>query len=101
MPSQNQQDVGVISRGDEGENAVTNLANKTLPDSEIKTRNNKILTKGVIDRCQEILKSQYKMRDGFWIAYLAKTKKENLFKYYKMEATTGLLQVISTVPKMK
>ena len=87
MPSQNHQDVGEISSGDEEENVVTNLENKRLPDSETKTRNNKMLTEGVIDRCQEILKSQYKMRYG----YLAKTKKENLFKYYIMEATTGLL----------
>ena len=87
MPSQNQQDVGEISSGDEEENVVTNLENKRLPDSETKTRNNKMLTEGVIDRCQKILKSQYKMRYG----YLAKTKKENLLKYYIMEAITGLL----------
>ena len=31
------------------------------------------------------------IKDGFWVAYLAKTKKENLFKYYIVEATTGLL----------
>ena len=91
MPSQNQHDVVEISRGDKEENVVTNLENKRLPDSETKTRNNKMLTEGVIDRCQEILKNQYKMRYGFWIAYLAKTKKENLLKYYMMEATTGLL----------
>ena len=91
MPSQNQHDVVEISRGDKEENVVTNLENKRLPDSETKTRNNKMLTEGVIDRCQEILKNQYKMRYGFWIAYLAKTKKENLLKYYMMEANTGLL----------
>ena len=44
MPSQNQQDVGEISSGDEEENVVTNLENKRLPDSETKTRNNKMLT---------------------------------------------------------
>ena len=97
MPSQNQQDVVEISSGDEEENVVTSLENKRLPDSEAKTRNNKMLTERVIDRCQEILKSQFKMRYGFWIAYLE--KKENLFKYYIMEATTGLLQVISLYQK--
>ena len=65
MPSQNQQDVGEISSGDEEEHVVTSLENKRLPDSETKTRNNKLLTEGVNDRCQEILKSQYKMRYGF------------------------------------
>ena len=89
MPSQNQQDVVEISSGDEEENVVTSLENKRLPDSEAKTRNKKMLTERVIDRCQEILKSQFKMRYDLWIAYLA--KKENLFKYYIMEATTGLL----------
>ena len=65
MPGQNQQDVGEISSGDEEEHVVISLENKRLPDSETKTRNNKLLTEGVNDRCQEILKSQYKMRYGF------------------------------------
>ena len=41
----------LISCGDEEENAVTNWENKRLPDSETKTRNKKMLTEGVIDKC--------------------------------------------------
>ena len=74
MPSQNQQDIGEISSGDEEENLVTNLENNRLSDPETKTRN-KILSEGITDRCQEILKSQYKMRYSFWIVYFAKTKR--------------------------
>ena len=91
LSSQNQQDVVEISSGDEEENEVTNLENKRLPDSETKTRNNKMQTEVVIERCQQILKNQYKICYGFWITYLTKTKKENLLKYYTIEGTAGLL----------
>ena len=91
LPSQSQHDVVEISNGEEEENEATKWKNKRLPDLETKTRSNKMLTEAVIDRFQQILKSQYKMRYGFWITYLAKTEKENLFKYYIMKATTELL----------
>ena len=62
LPSKNQQDVVEISCGDEEENVVTNFENKCLQDSEIEAiRNSKMLTEVVITRCQQILKSQYKM----------------------------------------
>ena len=54
LPSQNQQDVLEISSGDEEENVVKNLENKRLPDSETKTRNNKIRTEVVTDRCPKL-----------------------------------------------
>ena len=62
LPSQNQQDVIKISRGDEEKNSVTNLENKCLPDLQNEAvRNNKILKEAVNDGCQQILKSNYKM----------------------------------------
>ena len=69
-----------------------------MPGSETKTRNDKILTEVAINRCQQVLNSQYKpehVRHGFWIAYLAKTKKQNLFKYCIMKATTWV--VVSSI----
>ena len=75
LPCQNQQDVAEISKRDKEENVGTNLEDKRLPFSETKTRSNKMLTEAVIDRCQQILKSKYKMRYAFWIAYFAKTRK--------------------------
>ena len=65
LPSENNQDVVVISSGDKEANVVTNFENKSLPDPEIETRkNNEMLTDVSSGRCQRIRKSQSKMSCG-------------------------------------
>ena len=64
LPYENHQDVVEISRGDEEANVVANLE-KNLTDSETEIiKNNKMPADVVIHRCQQILKSEYKMRCG-------------------------------------
>ena len=72
---------------------------------EVETiKNNEMLTDLVVNRCWEILKSQYRKRyklQELGQKLMFKEKKENLFKYQLTKATTCLLQVISVVQKMK
>ena len=65
LPSENNQDVVVISSGDKEANVVTNFENKSLPDPEIETsKNNEMLTDVSSGRCQRIRESQSKMSCG-------------------------------------
>ena len=68
---------------------------KVWEDLEVETiKNNEMLIDLVVNRCLEILKSQYRKRyklQELGQKLMFKEKKENLFKYQLTKATTCLL----------